>query len=268
MKKMSTLITRFAFTALALVTALFSFQVFAQTLLVTDVDDTIKATHVLDKSDAIVNAFTPRLGFVGMPELYVNILEAQSGNSMAYLSNAPKVLFGNLVEEFLEYYRYPHGSLHLNPKLSSGSHKVDTLRKLIQERKPETVVLIGDNGEKDIFVYDQIRKEFESKGYKFLIFIRVDYSAAEGGKKWLKGQIPFVTPGEIALHLADRGLLTPIKALQAVEDSLVQENGLEEKMIPLPDWINCQEHVYDLSAFEKWSPLVSELSFKIFERCY
>ncbi len=203
-------------------------------LLVSDIDDTIKVSHVLSTAGKVTRSVNFTVPFTGMSQLYQLIIN-QNINSThtAYISNAPKLIAGEPVmrishEAFLSYNHFPKGDLLLRDSLLEKNHKIKTIRQLVESMKPELVILIGDNGERDIEIYDQATKELSHLGIQTQTYIHQLYSSKslihdvsqallpdlitnnlpiELGQMILPGQVGFVTPIEIALDLKNKNLL-------------------------------------------------------------
>ncbi len=102
---------------------------YGKVLLISDIDDTIKVSHILgpiaEKLARGGNITTP---FTGMPQLYQLILNSFSPKvtnentsaRVVYLSNAPEQVFGipallTSHQNFVRYNKFPAGDSHLRP---------------------------------------------------------------------------------------------------------------------------------------------------------
>lgn len=258
----------------------FSFGVHAQVMVVSDVDDTIKVSHVLDKDSALANGPMINNAFMGMPELYHAIVELPNIVTLKYLSNAPKKFIGDIHQKFLKTNNFPKGDLvtrRWRQIFSGSTHKIDSLRRFIREHQPREMILIGDNGEHDTEIYAQIRKEFPSIAGP--TYIRVAYSMLgdkdERGKPVLPGQTGFATSIDIALDLMNKGYMR----MEAVEDivksaapHILAEGLFEErgKHIAFPAWYDCRDFtlpelptLVDVEAHE----LLQKYGAKVNKRC-
>jgi phosphatidate phosphatase APP1 len=140
---------------------------------VSDIDDTIRNTQVLDRKEMLLNTFVRELTPVpGMSALYQKLAENQSDTRFHYVSNAPFALYP-LVQEFLATEQFPEGSMHLRAvslksslwhKLfdanTPSSHKLETISALIDDFPERQFVLIGDTGEFDPEIYAQVATRF------------------------------------------------------------------------------------------------------------
>lgn len=198
-------------------------------LLVSDVDDTIKVSHVLGTAAKFARALDVTTAFTGMPQLYETIVnENINSTRIAYVSNAPHDIQGIEVMKyshgnFLSYNNFPEGELILRLDTSDPNHKINTIRRLVKEDKPDLVIMVGDNGERDIEIYAKATQELNAQGITTQTYIHQLYSSKAGilsyiginlfseiGKKVLPTQLGYVTPLEIALDLKNKNLLREV----------------------------------------------------------
>jgi phosphatidate phosphatase APP1 len=257
----------------------FAFKAQAQIMVVSDVDDTIKVSHVLDKDSTLANGPLIHNAFLGMPELYHAIVEHPQMLTLKYLSNAPKRFIGDIHQKFLRANHFPKGELvtrRWRQIFSGNNHKLDSLRSFIKEHQPREMILIGDNGEADTEIYAQIRREFPQ--ITGPTYIRVAYSMIarrEQGKPLLPGQTGFASSIDVALDLLNRGYLK----MEAVEElvkatvpELLSEGSREERGHPIafPAWYDCRDFaqpelptLVDVDAHE----LLQRYGVKMNKRC-
>lgn len=259
---------------IAIVLLLFSIAGQAQTLLVSDVDDTIKLANVKDLSSAAHYAFDEESRFLGMSELYNLIVKDRPETEVVYLSRAPEWFMGRTHRKFLRNGKFPQGTYIPRTDYSSDIHKIQTLRDLLEEKKPRKVILIGDNGEQDAEIYAQIVKEYANQGVEFYQFIRVVYSKnayMDGGALLLQDQMGFVTPVEMALELEKNHLLET-SSVQWVMEKLVpqilmQKSHAAEGEVAFPFFVSCGDLKWtwddSLARFE----IMKSLKDRIVTRC-
>ena len=138
---------------------LFSSQLaFSKTLVISDIDDTIKVTNVLSKTDAVINGIFSKKAFSGMSELYQ--VFNQNNDNIYYLSGSPAIL-KEVVGGFLDYNNFPQSDnlILKSDSLSTYEYKVRNIRKLILKLKPDSLILIGDDTQFDPEVYQKIFEE-------------------------------------------------------------------------------------------------------------
>lgn len=247
---------------LLILTLFFSLNVLAQAkeriLLISDIDDTIKVSHVISYKSwspaVLFRTWDSNTPFAGMASLYQLVLNENPGvNKVAYLSNAPSKDTGveylqNAHENFLKNNSFPQGQLILRDVIFDSNHKNKSIRKLVAEHNPTLVMMVGDNGENDVNVYEQARQELAAQGIKSVTYIHQLYSShdeKEVGKTLHPGQIGYATSVEVALDLHQKGLMAE-----------AQMTWMYEKVIP-----------YILSVRNNLFDVLSSISFPSFKKC-
>ncbi len=146
---------------------------------ISDIDDTIKHSEVLDKSALLANTFLHPFNPVpGMASVYRKWAEAGAG--FHYVSASPWQLYPAL-SEFMQDTGFPAGSVHLktfrlkdgtvkNLFASSDKTKPPVLRSLLRRFPQRQFVLVGDSGERDAEIYASLAREFP--GQVTAIYIR------------------------------------------------------------------------------------------------
>ncbi|MEZ0262979.1 MAG: App1 family protein [Alphaproteobacteria bacterium] len=139
---------------------------------ISDIDDTIKISEVLDKKKLMQNTFLKEYAAApGMAEAYKRL--AAEKVAFHYLSSSPWQLYPALVS-FMDGAGYPKGSFHmrdfrmkdetvLNVMKSSLETKPPGIRKLLDDYPQRQFILIGDSGEKDPEIYGLIAREYPGR---------------------------------------------------------------------------------------------------------
>ena len=135
---------------------------------ISDVDDTIKISEVLDKKELIKNTFVkPYKTTEGFPEYYKTL--KKQGAYFHYVSASPWQLHPSL-KSFMDAH-YPKGSIALrNFRLkdsslfgflkSSAEYKIRQIKRIIERYPKHQFILIGDSGEHDPDVYAKVYQLF------------------------------------------------------------------------------------------------------------
>ncbi len=243
----------------------------AKTILISDIDDTIKVSNVLDKSSAIENSNRTDSVFYGMPQLY-QLIQKNTNAKLYYLSNAPKALMTYYHREFLIKNQFPNGGLMLRDNVFSKTHKIKSIRSIIRSEKPTTLILIGDNGEHDAEVYNQAKQEYPK--LRIHTYIRQAYSAHLGkdrGSVLFPQQMGFVSPMEIALSLQEKTLVnsSQVNALESyfVPLALHQSPDQMAGALAFPGWQDCRDFIIPNSLRERQTSLGQQLLWFILKRC-
>lgn len=131
--------------------------------IISDIDDTIKDSNVLDKKQLLINTFIKEFKAVtAMADWYRQLANDQQNIAFHYVSSSPMQLYPAL-QEFMEQVGFPQGSYHLREGTSwntviagngdSVAHKNSSIEKLLAAYPQRQFILIGDSGEADPEIY-------------------------------------------------------------------------------------------------------------------
>ena len=132
---------------------------------ISDIDDTVKVTNVLDKRAVVENTFLKPFAVVpGMEKAYARW--AEQGAAFHYVSSSPWQLYPALAAFFHDV-GLPPGSFHLKTyRVQDGTFfdlfaspfdsKVARVSQILAQFPERKFVLVGDSGEKDPEVYAAI----------------------------------------------------------------------------------------------------------------
>jgi phosphatidate phosphatase APP1 len=139
---------------------------------ISDIDDTLKVTHVTRKRSLLENTFLrPFEAVLGMADVYRRW--AADGVAFHYVSSSPWQLFSPLRELF-EQMQLPIGAFHLS-SFSFQNHvlhrvwmlrkraKLNVLQNLLQSFPQRKFSLIGDSGERDPEIYGALARRYPSQ---------------------------------------------------------------------------------------------------------
>lgn len=209
-----------------------SFSVSAKTLIISDIDDTIKMTGVLNSKLSVgFYGIFGKQAFAGMSELYNEY--DRNGAGIYYVSGSPQMIDCR-IEDFLIERDFPYANQrYLKDKISSDTYKfkVESIRTILAENNTATVVLIGDDTEHDPDVYNDISHEFP--GRVEAIYIRTIQNAKLPNNPLMKN---FFSSVEIAANEMLRGQLS-YAGLESVVDGFVgqtNESGIQLKKFYCP----------------------------------
>ncbi len=246
---------------------IFSSVGYAKTLIVSDIDDTIKASHVRDVGDTISNAFVTTIAFQGMNEVYQVLLQEPNAE-IAYVTNAPNWLMHKPHTEFIEK-NFPAGEIYFRSG-SSETHKYNTINQILQnDPSIERLVLVGDNGEEDIRFYDAIQKEYADR-IDIVTYIRIVYAKPEDVLQLTPSQLGFVSPLEILADLASQGLI-PLENYYETAEKIAQEVISAQRVDSkdpqyFPHWLNCTGFEIEVSQLFL-TPIIEAGLEKVHEIC-
>jgi phosphatidate phosphatase APP1 len=136
---------------------------------ISDIDDTIKLSHVTDKSELIKNTFLREFRDVeGMADIYTGL--SKRGVAFHYVSGSVWQLYQPIAGFFSEA-GFPRGTFHLKHfRLKDRSvtqlwssqteHKLNAINPIIADFPNRHLVLIGDSGEQDPEIYGEIARQY------------------------------------------------------------------------------------------------------------
>tara|TARA_B110001454_G_scaffold181094_1_gene174962 strand:- start:13779 stop:14639 length:861 start_codon:yes stop_codon:yes gene_type:complete len=229
------------------ITFLFSISTLAQTMVISDIDDTVKISHVLNKGAALANTVQIKNHFYGMGELFTAVQKSNPDFSFVYLSAAPEKLMENLHVAFLKLNGFPTGEVVLRESIADKDFKVNAIRALIAQNLPQRLILIGDNGERDPYIYEQIRAEYPNIQTDIYIHQIYSYRARkEIGVPPQSAQRLFVTSIDLARKLVLAQDLPQHEleqiALATIPKLFKQNPKKESGPIFIPAWVDCRDY--------------------------
>jgi len=141
--------------------------------IVSDIDDTIKISEVLDRKTLIRNTFLePFRAVPGMAEWYQEMARDEPKVFFHYLSASP-IQLGPALMYFLHEANFPQGVLHLRESTSwrtlyanqdeTIAHKKNVLTRLLTDFPKRKFILIGDSGERDPEIYADIARAYPGR---------------------------------------------------------------------------------------------------------
>jgi hypothetical protein len=181
----------------------------AKTLIISDIDDTIKMTDVLgSKTTVIFNSLFNAQAFSGMSELYQEMTK-NDDTIIYYITGSPKIIKFK-VDDFLEGNHFPQTqNLILKDEINDNTYeyKTEVIRELIQKIRPDKMILLGDDTQFDPEVYKTISDE--NPKIEFAVYIHsiqnkivnqpTFFSAIEvAGNEMLEGRLTEESLGIVA----------------------------------------------------------------------
>jgi phosphatidate phosphatase APP1 len=196
--------------------------------IVSDIDDTVMITALPRPLRAFWNTFvqheSTRRPVAGMPQLFRHLAGDGPEPFTAYVSTGPWNVAPSL-ERFLARHGYPPGPLLMTDWgptedrwfRSGRQHKHDSLRRLLADLPALSWTLVGDDGQHDPALYDDLAAEHPDRVDRVLIR---QLTAAE---QVLTHGSPTARPGEGA-H--DRPVPAGVPALRGPDgDALIRALG-------------------------------------------
>jgi len=143
--------------------------------IVTDMDDTIKDTHVLDRKEMLKNTFVrPFVAVGGMPELYRSWKETFGSRIQFHVVSAGPWQLNEPLRQFTQDAGFPPFTWHMRSvdinvgnlgELTAKPYdfKVPAIEELMKLFPKRRFVCVGDSGEQDPEVYSKILSEFPDR---------------------------------------------------------------------------------------------------------
>ena len=141
-------------------------------LVISDIDDTIKDSSVLDTKTLLRNTFLhePKIA-KGMPELFKQFQQDLESPLFTYVSSSPIQLLPTL-DQFIAK-NYPQGFIKLRQstawnqvlasKEESMAHKKSSITQLLDAYPNKKLILLGDSGENDPEIYLDIVQNYSDR---------------------------------------------------------------------------------------------------------
>jgi phosphatidate phosphatase APP1 len=145
---------------------------------ISDIDDTIKDSNVLDKKELLKKTFLKEFSAVkGMSDVYQHW--QQLGYQFHYVSSSPWQLYP-VLSDFIDNHAFPEGSMHLklfrlkdesffNIMATPEEGKIPTITTLLETYPERQFILVGDSGEKDPDIYATIARKYPGRIIKIYI---------------------------------------------------------------------------------------------------
>jgi phosphatidate phosphatase APP1 len=174
---------------------------------VSDFDDTLAVTNVLSTrrfvKAVLAQDETTQPVVRGMSEFYACLRAGPKKPVFALVSGSP-VQYAGRITRFLQRNNFPVFGMYLRNfgPTTLSNYKQPQIRQLLRVI-PGPVVLVGDSGEKDPEVYDEIRTEFPQRVRA--IFIR-DVGRSNDPNRF-RGMTLFQSPRHAAEAASERGLI-------------------------------------------------------------
>ncbi len=236
-----------------------SAQAHAATSIVTDIDDTIKITHVNDPVEAAFRGLFTASAFLGMSQLY-NKEITHSDASIYYVSGSPQFLT-YAVNILLSKNNFPAGDIYLRNDLGLPeiySHKMISIKKIFAENTKDQFLMFGDDTERDFEVYHDLQAIYPGKILASYIHLVRNNVALP------KDVIGYFNAADLALHEALAGRISEAEAKEVLQQFLSISINEEEL---LPDYAACPadgwltklaNQANALSSLQSMAPQVEE----------
>lgn len=148
---------------------LFHYSSKSQIAIISDIDDTIKFTGVVESKNVILNTtFNKSIDSWLLPAManWFKLLNCKYGVEVFYVSNSPQQLYPSLRAYVDKYFpsgiivlkEYFQSNIFSNFLGSSAKKKMDRILKIINHFPYKKYILVGDSGESDLEAYLEIAR--------------------------------------------------------------------------------------------------------------
>jgi hypothetical protein len=233
----------------------------AKYLLVSDIDDTIKITNVLDKDEALKNGLFGHRVFLGMSELYQELAHS---SGFVYMSGSPPFLEHSLQDMLIKEHHFPDGRFELRDWITEDIYKFKTAGFAELAKTCDLpFIALGDDTERDFDVLSEFRKMHGEQKLVGAYIHRVT------GRQIPSNVTPYHVAYEVALAELEAGRLTADQALR-VGNAMLKANKPEEA---IPSFAECPEDLEIVlgpkaKANDKLVSLAAQLELQLVRYCY
>ncbi|MEM1009272.1 MAG: phosphatase domain-containing protein, partial [Myxococcota bacterium] len=139
---------------------------------ISDIDDTLIWTHVTQKAKMLKNMMFSNATQVKVIDgaktfLRHALCRTNTPGTLHYLSGSPRQLFDR-IRGIFSLRQFPLGSLTLKPITgpktyplgAQQKYKIESIQRIMRAFPKRRFLMLGDNGEHDPHIYNQIRKQF------------------------------------------------------------------------------------------------------------
>lgn len=191
----------------------------AKTLVIADIDDTLRLTNRKASIwEQLQNVADPNMGFYGLPEIF-DAFAAQ--NAQVYYVSGTVAPISDFSMDFLIAFDFPQRDHFIYRGWFEGTKefKIRVIEELIVQEKPDKIILLGDNGEQDVDAYEEIVKaHHEAISYVHKLY-------GPDGTVIPNTQSTFLTGADLALQLYLSGDISfdeAAIAIKSVSEALTQ----------------------------------------------
>jgi hypothetical protein len=226
----------------------------ASHLLISDVDDTVKITHVTSKVRAAGRGLLRNAVYAGMAALYREL-----ATELVFVSGSPQSLESKLRRSLIERGGFPEAKFVLRNWLRErdlAGFKRMRLQELANS-STQPLILVGDDSEKDPELFLELANNLPPERVS-AIYIRQNLH-----RSLPQGVVPFTTAFELAVMEMSAGRLTAEAALRVGEATLAGAGDGGRRLFP-PFFV-CPEGCAAQLFSNKLEPRLHALAQKLHE---
>jgi hypothetical protein len=219
-----------------------------QTLVIVNIEDTLKLAHVRNFWDSLNYTSDHRKRFLGMSTALSQLAINNRGYQFVYLTQSPELVAGKTELEFLAKFNFPLGELKTYNSELESTTRFDVLKQIVSSRPKVTrVIMLSHNGGSDPALFHELALAF--KEVAFFPYIHVVYSTtsfSEVGSVLYPEQTGFVTAVELMVDWQRHGLVDYTRTVEIAQslipkilDEKLDTSGVYE--YALPSFMNCDD---------------------------
>lgn len=243
-------------------------------LVVVNVEDTLKISHIQDFWDSLNYNMDYKKRFMGMNAALNILAKNNPGYSFVYLTRGTELMAGKIEREFILNNNFPRGDFKaFNRENQDPIARMNSLRKLITASSAQKVILMSHNGGKDPEIFNKLAAEFKTP--QVLPYVHVVYSTSsivEIGTSLFPEQTGYVTSVELLMDWQQKGLVELTEALKfatVMVKRVVAEDPELKKLeeYSIPPFVNCDDFQWRWATdgeFQVLAPLREHL----IKRCH
>ena len=246
-----------------------AFNLQASFVVISDIDDTIRPSHVHDKSSAVFNLLKYE-SFYGVDQVYQELMK--NGGKFFYVTGFP------LKKEASKYLRktgFPFTENVYSKPIFDDMVKFKLKKHLdiILSHKGRDFIVIGDNGQVDIEVFAKLDQKLEdmvsraelAEKPKLTSIVHQVYE----GHEFLdlkEGQLPYLTYFDLSMIFLKQGYLTSDQ-FDSLNSRLFFEIKHPKKHLStlLPNWVQCSKYTTWFMNEDYFTGRASDLELEVFE---
>lgn len=225
-----------------------------KTLVIANVEDTLKISHVRNFWDSLNYTASTRKRFLGMSELFNSLANHNPDFQFIYLTQSPDLVAGKNEREFLSQNGFPRGSSYSYESNSDKASRLNILKRLVTLHQAQRVLLLSHNGAVDVQAFHDLVEQLPN--VSFFPYIHIVYSTqaiSEVGSALFSEQTGYVTSVELLVDWQQKGFVEfadVFTTLQILKDRILSENvetsGLFEYGIP--SFVKCDDFQWGWSV--------------------
>ncbi len=207
-----------------------TFEASANTIVISDIDDTIRHSNVRQLHKLTVLKQTE---FAGLSKLYRQLEKVVS--RFEYVSGVPEQL-KSVSQFFIFWNLFPQGRLFArDTQFDTVAHKLNAIDQVVRETLPARMLMFGDNGEHDAEIYDRASKKYLNTDS--VIFMHQLYD-----DEIPAGQIAYLTSIDLTLSLHARGFVSAegVNEVLTFAFNRMTSNKKKDREEFFPSWAECR----------------------------